>query len=314
MKKAVALFALVLTIGMTAALDAEAKRLGGGKSGGMQRQAVTAPANPGGAAGAVQGAPRQAAPAAGAAAAAAPAAAANRSWMGPLAGLAAGLGLAALASHLGFGEALANMMLIGLLVMAAVVVIGLVMRKRAAGRGPALAAAGAAGGSFQPQAAPTLFRGNDAAPQAAGGSMIGSGLASGAAVGSIPAGSIPADFDRAAFERNARDQFMALQSANDAGDLDRLRDYLTPEMFELARAELAARGDATQNTEVFGLQAQVVDVAEEADRYVVSVRFTGSTRDQAGAVPEDLDETWHLVKPRTGMGGWTIAGIQQSAA
>ena len=29
------------------------------------------------------------------------------------------------------------------------------------------------------------------------------------------------------------------------------------------------------------------------------------------SVPEDLDETWHLTKPRTGMGGWVIAGIQQ---
>ena len=61
------------------------------------------------------------------------------------------------------------------------------------------------------------------------------------------------------------------------------------------------------------LQAQVLDVAEEADRYVVSVRFTGSVRDEQGATPEDLDEIWHLVKPRTGFGGWTIAGIQQAA-
>jgi hypothetical protein len=40
--------------------------------------------------------------------------------MGPLAGLAAGLGLAALASHFGFGEGLANFMMIGLLLMAVV--------------------------------------------------------------------------------------------------------------------------------------------------------------------------------------------------
>jgi predicted lipid-binding transport protein (Tim44 family) len=62
---------------------------------------------------------------------------------------------------------------------------------------------------------------------------------------------------------------------------------------------------------VFGLTAQVVNVVEEASQYVVSVRFTGSVRDEAGAVPEDLDEVWHLTKPRAGMGGWVIAGIQQ---
>jgi hypothetical protein len=35
--------------------------------------------------------------------------------MGPVAGLAAGLGLAALASHLGFGDELASMVMLGLL-------------------------------------------------------------------------------------------------------------------------------------------------------------------------------------------------------
>jgi predicted lipid-binding transport protein (Tim44 family) len=43
------------------------------------------------------------------------------------------------------------------------------------------------------------------------------------------------------------------------------------------------------------------------------VRFTGSTREQAGAIPEDLDELWHLTKPRTGFGGWVVSGIQQVA-
>ena len=40
--------------------------------------------------------------------------------------------------------------------------------------------------------------------------------------------------------------------------------------------EIAERGDTPQRTEVFGLEAQVLDVALEGERYVVSVRFTGS--------------------------------------
>ena len=312
MRKTLALFAVVLSLGLTAGFDAEAKRLGGGKSSGMQRQSVTAPpAN-------TPGAPTQAAPAAGAAAAAAPAAAAatKRSWMGPLAGIAAGLGIAALASHFGFGEALANILTIALLAMAVLLVIGFVMRKRAAAQGGALAGAGAAGpGNVFRQPEPALYRtANETAP-AQGGSLIGSRLAGsgGAGLATGAVGTIPAGFDTAAFERSARDQFMALQAANDAGDLARLRDYLTPEMFEVVREEVAERGSAVQKTEVFGLQAQVLNVAEEADQYVVSVRFSGSVRTEAGATPEDLDEVWHLTKPRTGFGGWVVAGIQQAA-
>ncbi len=319
MKKALALFAVILTLGISSvALDAQAKRLGGGKSSGMQRQATTAPANtsPGSTTPATPG---QAAPVAGsAAAAAAPAAAAasKRSWMGPVAGLAAGLGLAALASHLGFGEALANMMMIGLLVMAVLLVIGLVMRKRAAAQGATLAGAGGASGMARPfqglQPQDATYRGATGGESHGGtqiGSRIGAGLGSFAA--GTSAGAIPADFDTASFERNAKSQFVALQAANDARDLARLREYLTPEMFELVSEDISQRGGAAQETQVFGLEAQVLGVVEEDNRYIVSVRFTGSTRDQHGAVPEALDEIWHLTKPRAGQGGWMIAGIQQ---
>lgn len=311
MRKTLALFAVVLSLGLTAGFDAEAKRLGGGKSSGMQRQSTTAPP-----ANTAPGAPSQAAPAAGTAAAAAPGAAAaatKRSWMGPVAGIAAGLGIAALASHLGFGEALANILTIALLAMAVLFVIGFVMRKRAAAQGGSLAGAGAGGpGNVFRQPQQAMYRtGQEAAP-AQGGSLIGSRLAGGAGMATGSVGTIPAGFDTTAFERSARDQFMALQAANDAGDLGRLRDYLTPEMFETVREEVVERGAAAQRTEVFGLQSQVLNVAEDADQYVVSVRFSGSVRTEAGATPEDLDEVWHLTKPRTGFGGWVVAGIQQA--
>ncbi|ROZ78818.1 Tim44 domain-containing protein [Ramlibacter sp. WS9] len=299
MKKALALFTVVLALGMTAAADAEAKRLGGARNSGMQRQQTTQPANTPPANTANPAGTSAAAPTAGAAAAAAPAAAAKRSWMGPLAGLAAGIGLMALASHLGFGEGLANIMMIALVVMAGLALVGFIMRKRAAGAGPSLAGAGGSAGGTSPNGGRSLL-----------GSGIGSALGASAAQPAA-AGAIPADFDVASFVRNAKSQFVALQTAHDAGDLDQLRSYLTPEMYEAAREDLQSRGDATQRTEVFGLEAQVVEVVEEADRYIVSVRFTGSTRDQAGAVPEDLDELWHLTKPRTGYGGWMVAGIQQ---
>lgn len=315
MRKTLALFAVVLTLGLTAGFDAEAKRLGGARSSGMQRSTPTAP--PAATPNTTPGMAGQAAPAAGAtAAAAAPGAAAaatKRSWMGPVAGIAAGLGIAALASHFGFGEALANILTMALLAFAVLAVIGFVMRKRAAAQG-GLAGAGAAGsgGVFRQQET-AMYRTGNEAPAAQGGSLIGSRLAgSGAGLATGAVGTIPAGFDTAAFERSARDQFMALQAANDAGDLARLRDYLTPEMFEVVREEVAERGGAAQKTEVFGLQAQVLNVAEEEAQYVVSVRFSGSVRTEAGTAPEDLDEVWHLTKPRTGFGGWLVAGIQQA--
>lgn len=296
MRKLLSLLAVVLTLGLTTvAMDAEAKRIGGGKSLGMQRQA-TPPAK-------APDATPNAAPAAGAAAGAA--AAPKRSWMGPVAGLAAGLGLAALASHLGFGEEFANMLMIALLVMVALAVIGFIMRKRAAASQGGMAYAGAASGAggsnntFRMPASPVQTGG-----AAAGGSMIGANL-QGAQT------SIPADFDVAAFERNAKVNYIRLQAANDTGNLDDIRQFTSPEMFAELQMDIRDRNGATQHTDVMSLNAQVLEVVEDGAQYVVSVRFTGELREDGVTGP--VDEIWHLTKPRQGNGGWILSGIQQGA-
>ncbi len=288
-----ALMAAALVLGFTLSIgDAEAKRLGGGSSSGMQRQSV-APSAP----------PSAAKPAPTAAPAAAPAAQPKRSWMGPLAGLAAGLGLAALASHFGFGEGLANMMMIGLLVMAVVMVIGFFMRKKAATAqqsgmgGMQYAGAGADVGRHTPSQ-PDFLPSGTAVP----------GMAAAAATNS---NHIPADFDVDGFARNAKVNFIRLQAANDAGNLDDIREFTTPEMFAEIKMGMGERGAAKQETDVVQLNAEVLDVAEEAKRYIVSVRFHGLIREEKAGPTEPFDEIWNMTKPTDGSRGWTLAGIQQ---
>ncbi len=316
MNRLLSILAVVLSLGLsTLPMDAEAaKRMGSGKSMGTQRQATP------------DKAPTAATPAAAAAPAAGAAAAPSRSWMGPVAGLAAGLGLAALASHLGFGDELASMVMMGLLAAAIMVAIGFFMRKRAAAQRSATQNSTAAPGGLQyAHVNPGATRNSDQhadqnnAPAykvlmpANSGSMIGSGIGSGvgSAVGSNTAGRILADFDTAGFERNAKVNFIRLQAANDAADLNDIRQFTTPEMFAELKMELADRGTATQKTDVVSIQANVIEVEEDTDRYLVSVRFTGVIRDDSDAPDESFDEVWHLTKSRQGSGGWLLSGIQQ---
>ena len=113
MKIAIAAIAIVVGLGLTPQ-EAEAKRLGGGKSAGMQRQATPAPAAPAGMAAAPTKAAKPATPAPAAAApTATPPKQGMSRFLGPLAGLAAGLGIAALLSHFGLGEAAASFLKIG---------------------------------------------------------------------------------------------------------------------------------------------------------------------------------------------------------
>lgn len=310
MKKTLSLLAMVFALGLsTVAMDAEAaRRFGGGKSLGMQRQA-TPPAK------APNAAPAQTPSATPGAAAAAPAAAAastRSKWLGPIAGLAAGLGLAALASHLGFGEGLANMLMIGLLVMAAFAAFRFFMARRAASQGGGAAYAGAGAGAGN--AGNNSFRMPPTAPASSGADFNQGGSMIGSAIGAnVPAASaIPADFDVPGFVRNAKVNFIRLQAANDAGNLDDIREFTSPEMFAEIQMEIRERNGATQETRVLDLEADVLEVAEEHNRYVVSVRFTGRVQED-GAAPDDIDEIWHLTKTLQGAGGWVLAGIQQSA-
>ena len=308
MKKLLSVLAVVFSLGIASvSMDAEAaKRLGSGKSMGTQRQAVQdkAPSAP---------TAQNAAPAAGAGAGAA--AASKPSWMGPVAGLAAGLGIAALASHFGFGDELASMMTMALVAFAVMAIIGFIMRKRAmarqggmAGAGgmvPAGAAAGAGTGTSN-----QAFKVATPAPSGLGGSSSGSLIGSGIGAQTASA-AIPADFDRAGFERNAKVNFIRLQAAYDAGNLDDIREFTTPEMFAEIKLDFAEREAATQTSEVVRIDTTVLEVVEEANRYLVSVKFTGFIRFGAGCDDETFDEIWHLTKARQGNGGWVLAGIQQ---
>ena len=288
------LMAAALVLGATLTIsDAEAaKRLGGGGSTGMQRQSV-APNN------ANQAAPTQAPrQAAAPATAGQPAAQPKRSWMGPLAGLAAGLGLAALASHFGFGEELANFMMIALLAVVVIAAIGFFMRKKAAAQGhQGMQYAGAGAGYGQASPPPQDFT-------PAGGSYASPAAAP------VAMASIPADFDVEGFVRNAKVNFIRLQAANDAGNLDDIREFTAPEMFAEIKMAITERKGAAQTTDVAQLNAEVVDVTEESSRYIVSVRFTGLIGED-GQAPQPFDEIWHMTKPTDGSRGWVIAGIQQ---
>jgi predicted lipid-binding transport protein (Tim44 family) len=227
-----------------------------------------------------------------------------------LAGLAAGLGIAALMSHFGLGEAFANMMMFALLAMIAVFAIGWLMRRF--GKGVPLASAGAGAGAgtvvpaWQAQQPTPVETARPAAFTATSGSA--------SAIEPVVTGhlaSLPADFDVAGFERIAKTVFIRMQAANDAGQVDDLRKFTTPELFASLRVDLQERGHVEQQTDVEELHTKIVDAAQENAQQIVSVRFHGrlSERSQGQTTVESFAELWHFVRPVDGSREWAIAGI-----
>jgi len=82
-------------------------------------------------------------------------------------------------------------------------------------------------------------------------------------------------------------------------------------MFAEIKLAMGERAGAQQETDVVRLDAEVIDVSEEAGRYIVSVRFSGLIREDKAAPAEAFDEIWHMSKPADGSRGWVLAGIQQ---
>jgi len=268
--------------------EAEARRFGSGSSFGMQRQA-TPPAST----------PRQPAAAPSTARPSQPAATSTsgRSWLGPVAGLAAGLGLAALFSHLGLGEEFGSIILLALLAFVAFALFRRLTRTARPAPGSPMA--------FATQGAGTVHAPTDRS----------SGTADTKEHAPTPQAFAPTatvqGFDSDAFARQAKVQFIRLQAAHDARDLEDIRQFTTPEVFAEVRMQLAEAGSEPTHTDVVDLSAQVIEVSEEAGHYIVSVRFHGLIREQAGSEPAAFDEVWHLTKPRDCERGWVIAGIQQ---
>jgi len=302
----IAVFAAV-TIGMA---DADAKRLGGGKSIGKQAPSNTiqrnaAPAAP--AAAPASPASQAAAPRAGAAPGAA--AAGGSRWMAPLAGLAAGLGLAALASYLGFGEALASFLLIALLAVAVLVAVRFFMaRKAAAARPPAFAGGAAYSGLGQSGGSPSGYQPGSVLDTTRGGGGGGSVAATGEPLAAVE---LPPGFDADGFVRQAKVYFVRLQAAFDAANTNDLREFTSPEMFAELKMQIDEREGADNHTEVVSLHARLLGVETTDTEYLASVRFTGVLREQADGAASPCDEVWNFTRPVEGKGGWVLGGIQQ---
>jgi predicted lipid-binding transport protein (Tim44 family) len=292
--------AVIAATALVATDTVEAKRLGGGRSLGAQRQATPPPANTPNVSPANPVAPSQAIPPN-----TAPAASGASRWLGPLAGLAAGIGLAALLSHFGLSEGFASILMLALFVFGGIILIRMFLGRRESARAPMqYAGAGATPSGLAAQLPPaTTDRFNSFEP-AFGGAPV--------AMEPAVTGRFPAGFDAAPFVQQATLQFRKLQAAYDAGDRKALADVLTPEMFAEIDREIAERGTHAP-TEVAALEATILDVTTEGDRHWASVHFQGMLREDGVVLPKPFDEVWNLVKPVDGKTGWLLAGIRQTA-
>jgi len=288
MKKFWAFLAILLTFALTTEL-AHAKRFGGGKSFGRQYQ--TAPQAPS----RQQAAP---APAQNTQAATAPGAPARKGGMmgGLLGGLLAGGLLAALFA----GGAFDGIQIMDVLLIAvAIFGVMFLLRRLRGAPGPQPAYAGAARQMPDP------------APLRRDAPAFGGSASAAPSSPAIPM-NLPHGFDSPAFLAGALEHYRTLQDAWNRNDLVKIREYCSPELYDLLRVERASL-PAEQHTEVLSVDVAVVRADQAFGMADISLRFTGRYRDVVEAVEADFTDIWHLERDTRQDGApWLITGVEST--
>ncbi|MDL2176621.1 MULTISPECIES: Tim44 domain-containing protein [Stutzerimonas] len=280
MQRVLSIF-MALCISLTFALDAHAKRFGGGKSFGSapSHQTRQAPQQ-------TQAAPSQA----GKQAAAAPSGASR--WLGPLAGLAAGGLLASMFMGDGFeGIQFMDILIFGLIAF-------LLFRFLAARRRqqqPAMAGHAPMQREMPQQPATSIF-GGSAAPVAA-----------------APVINAPAWFNEQSFVAAAREHFLSLQQHWDANEMDKIAEFVTPQLLGFLKQERAEIGDAYQSTYIDDLQIQLDGVDDNAEKTTATLTFSGVAKTSRFDQGEPFSESWRMEREQGENQPWLVAGIRQNA-
>ncbi|ART80944.1 Tim44 domain-containing protein [Oceanisphaera avium] len=283
MRKLLTLFTLIFAIGLTAtAFDAEARKMGSGRSFGKSFK--TAPAQP-----AKKSAPNQAGQ--------------NSTpkksggmMGGLLGGLLAGGLLAALFSSGAFeGVKMMDFLLIAGLAFVAFKIFSTLRKGKAQTQRPAF------GGPQQFEAAKPFSP-----------TPIGQGGSGGFAPSDVPF-NLPPGFDMQAFLQGSREHYRTLQEAWNTNDLEKIREYVSPEMFaDLSQERATLTGD--QHTEVMFVDAELVRADHTSYHAQVSLKFSGRYRDSHEAIEQDIQEVWHLERNLTQDNApWLIVGIEDNA-
>lgn len=129
--------------------------------------------------------------------------------------------------------------------------------------------------------------------------------------GAVPnvSGRLPDGTEAPAFLRQARASFQHIQSLNSPDQMEEVRKYLTPELFEALKLEI---GNNREIAEFHDLNADLLDSSHEAGHLVASVRFSGRVSESLNAPAVPFAEIWHFMRPSETDPRWVLAGIEQA--
>lgn len=129
---------------------------------------------------------------------------------------------------------------------------------------------------------------------------------------SSTAATIPSGFDADEFLTGAKAAYTRLQGAWDRRDLADLRQFTSPEVFSELENQAAA-DPAPGKTEILLLEARLLEVKTIGNQTIATVLFDTMLREDSTSAPaEQIREAWHFSRYESGGNAhWVVEGIQQ---
>ncbi len=121
---------------------------------------------------------------------------------------------------------------------------------------------------------------------------------------------LPQGFDLNGFLNGARNHYRQIQEAWNNGDMETIREYVSPDLYaHLQKERTALQGD--QHTEVMYVDAELVRADIAFGKAELSLRFNGRYRDNVERVEEKITDIWHLERDLNQANApWLIIGIE----
>lgn len=120
----------------------------------------------------------------------------------------------------------------------------------------------------------------------------------------------PTGFNKESFLRQAKSSFIRLQMDYDTQNLADIRDFTTPEVYAEIQLQIEEMGSTVNQTQIISLNAELLDLTTEDQFQIATVLFSGSIKEELHSESTNINEWWHFKKELTKM-TWLVAGIQQ---
>lgn len=110
------------------------------------------------------------------------------------------------------------------------------------------------------------------------------------------------------FLRQVKGMFLHVQSMNNSENVNEIEKYMTPQLYMELKNSVS---DNSAIADFNNLDCQLLDCSMENNQLVASVKFTGMVSEDPSSPPVPFNEIWNFIKTDMYSNRWLIAGIQQ---